>query len=86
MNIKNINISSKVSNISQQQPTLSKPNQNVKDTNKSKPTDIPDKLQISNEARRMQEIKGKIESGFYNSEKVQLKTSEKIYQKYFLKP
>lgn len=59
-----------------------KPNaeQHKKTTQTSKPTD---KLNISNDAQKMLDVKNKIERGFYNEESVIRIASLRIFDKYF---
>ncbi len=42
-----------------------------------------DKLEISDEAKRMQTIENRLKSGFYDNEEVQRATAQNIYRKIF---
>lgn len=80
MNVKNIggNDISKIStNSIQQRRNEGK----IQGDNISRNIVVNDKLQISEEGKKMQEIRKKIENGFYNSSNVIEITSKKILEK-----
>lgn len=80
MNVKNIggNDISKIStNSIQQRRNEGK----IQGDNISRNIVVNDKLQISEEGKKMQEIRKKIENGFYNSNNVIEITSKKILEK-----
>lgn len=53
--------------------------QQEKDTKTKAKLKIQDQLQISNEAKNLQSVQKKIESGFYNKPEVLKQTARKIY-------
>ncbi|MCX7879309.1 MAG: hypothetical protein N2517_01455 [Ignavibacteria bacterium] len=74
----NVNIEKIIPKLSSNPPSH-KPRTKEKDFEKT--NEIGDKLEISEEARRLQQIKSKIESGFYNNLEIIQKTAEKIFNK-----
>jgi archaellum component FlaC len=72
----------KVNEVKSEKQSISKeeiqqPKQQQQTTNQT------DKLEISDEAKRMQTIENRLRSKFYDSEEVQQKTAQNIYRKIF---
>lgn len=80
MNVKNIN-SGNVGSVSPIRTSQTKRETQTLKTPQTKPTEASDKLQISEEARRMQQIKNNIKTGYYNQEDILKKTADNIYKR-----
>lgn len=80
MNVKNIDTGN-VGSVAPIQSSKTKQDSKTQKTVQTKPTETSDKLQISEEARRMQQIKNNIQSGYYNQENILKKTAENIYKR-----
>jgi len=81
MNIKNIDSSKTTGNINSISAQPTRKELKSKDNSTQKANLITDKLQISEQAKNMQNIKNRIETGYYNKNEIIRNTAEKIYQK-----
>jgi hypothetical protein len=81
MNIKNIDSSKTTGNINSISAQPTRKELKSKDSATQKANVITDKLQISEQAKNMQNIKNRIETGYYNKNEIIRNTAEKIYQK-----
>lgn len=81
MNIKNIDSSKTTGNINSISVQPTRKELKSKDSATQKVNVITDKLQISEQAKNMQNIKNRIETGYYNKDEIIRNTAEKIYQK-----
>lgn len=83
MDIKNI----ETANIRPAGSTKSLQKSNIQQQTKTKNVEnsakIQDKLQLSNEAKNLQFVKKKIETGFYKRPEITLQTATQIYRKNF---
>lgn len=72
----------KVSEVKQEKQSIQK-EEVQQSTNQQRTANRSDKLEISDEAKRMKEIKDKLKSHFYDSMEVQQQVAQNIYRKIF---
>lgn len=72
----------KVSEVKQEKQSIQK-EEVQQSTNQQRTANGTDKLEISDEAKRMKEIKDKLKSHFYDSMEVQQQVAQNIYRKIF---
>ncbi|MCX7908914.1 MAG: hypothetical protein N2560_05290 [Ignavibacteria bacterium] len=82
MNVKKVD-TGKLENIKSIQTEPSRQRETSKTSGTSRTNVVNDRLQISDEGKRLFEIRNRIKDKFYDNQEVQLETARRVYDKLF---